>query len=289
MYKERDPGNEIIIDNLVKHSTYEVFPDRRVLPFFEANQMDNHTVAVTVSTKRPIEVSLEIALNLADLGHKLMVHLPARSIRDIDHLEEIVEVLDYKKIRNILVIGGDSKAPIGEFDSAMQVLRGIRDIGVDFDTVEVAAYPEGFELIPTEILDRALMEKQEFAQKYGINMRMVTQMCFNPIAFEAWLKKERARGITLPVVLGSAGPVNLLTVANFAAKIGFTESAHFLRKIKYSTDIVASTLGSYDPNKFLGELSNPNSLQAMRIFTFNDLQTTHSWTKDFANKKPGLG
>lgn len=287
---EKLPAVPEKLSSLIQTSTIEIYPDKNTLSILQTGILKSHNIAVTASPSKPIETGIEIAVQLAGLGYDLTPHLSARNIEDIFHLEKILKSLQNNKITKIFVIGGDRKSPLGIYKESLSLLDDIQNIGIPFENIGIAAYPEGYELIPNSTLESALIKKQEFAKKNNINMHMVTQMCFSPVTFEYWLKIQREKGLTLPVVYGSAGPAHLSTIARFAARIGFTESANFLNKIKFAKEIAKNTVLRYDPLDFLNNLEHPELISGMRLFTFNDLAGTESWIKDvLANKKPGQG
>lgn len=281
MSKEVDRASEKYekIKKLIGSATIEIYPDKNVLQLFETGLLKNHNIAITASPTKPVEIGLDVATTLAHMGYKVTPHLAARNIENREHLEKILETLNAENIRNVFVIGGDRKNPIGKYTKSMDLLRDIVEFGGKFESVGVAGYPEGYELIPQEFLDDALTQKQRFAEENSINMHVVTQMCFSASSFQNWLKRERERCMFLPVVYGSAGPADFAIIAKFASRIGFTESANFLRRIKLAKELATYTTSRYNPFDTLNEFTDLDSISGVRFFTFNDILGTDNWSK----------
>ena len=267
------------IQSWLTNGTYEVFPSSDIIHYFKSRSETLGTIAVTASPKRPIEANIDFALQLSDYGHDIKVHLPARSIKNQGQLEQIGNVLLYNGIKKILVVAGDIKDPAGEFSSSLDLLNGIKETGLKFETIEVAGYPEGHDFIEKAILDKELQEKQRFASENKVDMQVVTQMCFKSETLTKWIETQRQNGINMPVVLGIPGPANLFNIASFAAKIGFTESSAFLKKIKMTQELVKNTVGNYEPLEIIEELVQKPSISGIRFYTFNEIEKTQNWAK----------
>jgi len=285
MQKETEINNNTLkaikerLHEWTQNATYEVFPDPRVLPYFENTNPNGGNISVTASHKAPIEASLSIALQIADYGRNVTAHLPAKSIRDLSHLEEIGGVLLYKNINRIFVVGGDLPKPEGDFTTAMDLLNGIKKVGLKFEKIGVAGYPEGHNFISKENIEKAIFEKQKFALESKTDMYVVTQMCFNPKAVNDWVVGLRQKGLTLPVISGVVGPVNLVTLAKFAARVGFTDSANFLKKIDLSKELTKEATKNYKPDKMVDDLVTKNAVEGLHIYTFNEVKAANEWVK----------
>lgn len=280
MDSEKETKNKEIVRSLLNGATLEIFPDSRMVDYFKGADFEPKHIAVTSSPTKPIEFGLSVALEIADLGHDVTAHISARNVKNLDHLEEIGQVLLYKKIRKIMIVAGDTKNQIGEFGSSTQVIEGIAELGLNFDKVMVAGYPEGHPFITEDELNSALLEKQKLAREFGINMEVVTQMGFSAEALNDWIRKQRAVGMTLPVVAGLSAPVDLPTIAMFAAKIGFTQSSRFLKNIELSKELIKNTTGSFDPLPLIQGLAESGNISGVRFFTFNEVLRAQNWIKD---------
>src|SRR3712207_3990460 len=100
-------------------------PRFEILPMKGAEeQADNlpkdALVAVTCSPTKGIESTLRCSERLLQRGFRVVPHIAARLVADRAHLEEILRWFDDHGLREIYVIGGDSKEPVGPYASALE-------------------------------------------------------------------------------------------------------------------------------------------------------------------------
>ena len=120
--------------------------------------------------------------------------------------------------------------------------------------------------ISDEKLHEALHAKQTLLAEAGLPGWCSTQMCFDAEVIEAWLRKERAEGLTLPVHLGVSGVVDKAKLMTMGVRIGLGAPLGYLKKNRAAiTKMLTST--SYDPNDFMMPLSNGRSSSASRACT----------------------
>ncbi len=155
-------------------------------------------------------------------------HIGARHIESAAQLKQFAARLAGEGIDRVLIIGGDRAMPAGPYDSSLQVMQaeGFQKSG--FIRIAVAGFPEGNPNIPETDLEKALIEKTNFARSSGLELSIVTQFCFEAAPIVAWLLHIRARGILVPVRIGLAGPAGLLTLARYAVRCGIGNSLHVL-------------------------------------------------------------
>jgi hypothetical protein len=70
-------------------------------------------LTVTSSPKHGADRTVDFAVRLAALGHKVTPHLAARAIRDESHLEALLSEIGRAGIDDVFVIGGDNRWPEG--------------------------------------------------------------------------------------------------------------------------------------------------------------------------------
>ena len=93
----------------------------------------------------------------------------------------------------------------------------------------------------------------------------------------------RARGITMPLLLGIPGPVDRTKLLAMATKIGVGESTRFLAKHKGTFARLAAP-GGFTGERFLEKfapaLSPPDALaEGLHVFTFNQVAATEAWRR----------
>jgi methylenetetrahydrofolate reductase (NADPH) len=236
-------------------------------------------VSITCSPAKGVEATLLLAERLAKQGFQVVPHISARLVADEGHLEEIVRRLDSLGVREIFVIGGDAKKPVGPFSGALDLLSAMADMGHGFEDVGIGGYPEGHPLIDDETLRQVLRDKQPFATY------IVSQMCFDPRGVVDWVTDIRRRGIRLPVIVGVPGVVDKKQLFQVSRKIGVGDSARFLKK---HTNLVASLVaslfrsGGYSPDGLVKKLApyvgkQDYNIAGFHVYTFNQVESTERW------------
>jgi methylenetetrahydrofolate reductase (NADH) len=112
---------------------------------------------------------------------------------------------------------------------------------------------------------------------------IVSNLCFNPVTLQQWIARVRRRGVTLPLLVGLAGPVDRAKLIQMATKIGAAESARFIAG-HASWFARLGTPGGYQPERLLtrlaGTLASPQAgVRGLHIFTFNQLRKTEQWRR----------
>ena len=260
---------------LVADPKFELIPLKNALERAEALPAGARTT-VTASPTHGIEATLELAGALTARGHVALPHLSAHMIRDRAHLGELLERAGELNLREAFVVGGDAKDR-GEFHDGLSLLRAIDELGQPFDAIGVPAYPDGHVDIDDEVLISVLLDKQRIASS------MTTQMCFDPKAVSSWITRVRARGVTLPVHLGTPGVAELAKLMKISARIGIADSARYLKKNRKIVGRLLSP-GSFGPDALLEgmarALADPAAdVAALHIFTFNQIEATVTWQR----------
>ena len=232
-------------------------------------------IAISCSPTQGIERTLLLGEELLHRGFRVVPHVAARLVADRVHLEEIARRLEGLGVKEIFVIGGDTKKPDGPFSSAFELLSAMEDLGHHFERVGIGGYPEGHPVIDGDTLLHALLDKRAFATY------VVTQMCFDPGAILDWMTDMRRRGIDLPVYVGLPGAVERKKLLRISLKIGVGDSARFLTK---HTNVLTEYLrsGRYSPEKLVKDLAQylgdrDYNIAGFHIYTFNQVQSTEQW------------
>ncbi|HEY1640485.1 MAG TPA: methylenetetrahydrofolate reductase [Streptosporangiaceae bacterium] len=233
------------------------------------------TVTVTASPARGLEPTLALAEQLTGHGYQVVPHLSARLVRDPAHLADIVARLTAAGVSDVFVPAGDADPPAGRFHSALDVLDQLTAMGRPFARVGITGYPESHPKIGDDITVQAMWDKRQHASY------IVSNLCFSPAVLHRWLTRIRARGITLPVLIGLAGPLDKTRLLKMAAVSGAAESARFVAgHAEWLVRLGAP--GGYSPDRFLDKaaagLTNPAAgVTGLHVFTFNQLRQTEEW------------
>jgi len=227
------------------------------------------------------EYLVAAAKRVRDLGYEPVPHFAARRMLNKDMLEDRVKRLaNVAGVTDVLVIGGGLDKQAGEFSSTLDMLEtgvfrrhGITHMGV-------AGHPEGSPDFDEDTAMEALHQKQAFADKAGINMRIVTQFGFDAAKFIDWTQDLQASGITMPVHLGVAGPAKVTTLVKFAAMCGVGNSIGFLKK---RGGAMATMVKGFEPDDIVRPIeahwkqSKTTLIKQIHVFPFGGVKKSTSW------------
>ncbi len=260
---------------LLRHPRYEVLPaastEEAVLEWVPRDV----TMTVTASPARGLDATLDLTARLAARGYQVVPHLSARLVRDDAHLADIVARLTASGITDVFVPAGDAEQPAGRFDSAVSLLDRLGEMGRPFSGVGVTGYPESHPRIGDDVTIQAMWDKRHHATY------LVSNLCLDPAVLRRWIARVRARGVTLPLFVGLAGPVDRARLLRMAAKAGVAESARFLAG-HTEWFLRVGVPGGYSPERLLhragSTLAAPESAVAgLHVFTFNQVRQAEQW------------
>ncbi|MEF8782868.1 MAG: methylenetetrahydrofolate reductase [Haloarculaceae archaeon] len=259
-------------------------PRFELMPFDSFGEQMEHLpdgaeITITASPTLGLEATIEWSERAAQEGYEIVPHVAARYVEDRDHLDEIATRLKAVGVSDIFVPGGDREEPIGEFESAHDLLVALDDLGHEFEEVGITGYPEGHEFLSTETLSEAMVEKAPHATY------LTTQLCYDPETILAWIEDVRDRGVDLPVEVGIPGVMKYQRLLQISQKVGVGDSVRFLRKTTGVLGFVRQLVGSrgkYTPDDIVEGLGphvdDPAySIRGIHIYTFNQVPDTESW------------
>ena len=266
-----------VLEALLRSPRFEVIPakgtEQAVVQWVPAGM----TVTVTASPVKGLEPTIELAERLAARGYRVVPHLAARSVASDAHLAEIVGRLQACGVDDVFVPGGDASHPAGPFDSALPLLERLAELGGPFSRVGITGYPERHPKIHDDITIQAMWDKRRYATY------IVSNVCFDAAGLGRWMQRIRARGVTLPLYVGLAGPAERTRLLRMAAVAGASESARFITR--HPGWILRFWMpGGYSPDRLLERaapvLAAPESgVAGLHLFTFNQLQQAEQWRR----------
>jgi methylenetetrahydrofolate reductase (NADPH) len=117
---------------------------------------------------------------------------------------------------SVLVVAGDPAQPRGPYPDAASVIGSgaLEEYGVR--RVSVAGHPGGHPVAPDDALWQALAAKAAELEKRGLAGSVVTQFGFDADLVLEWLADLRARGVSLLVHIGVAGPAAVRRLLSYA-------------------------------------------------------------------------
>ncbi|HEX9033728.1 MAG TPA: methylenetetrahydrofolate reductase [Streptosporangiaceae bacterium] len=260
---------------LLRHARYEVLATEAAEQAVLESVPRDVAVTVTASPTKGLEPTLDLAERLTRAGYRAVPHLSARLIRDRVHLADLVARLTAAGVDDVFVPAGDADPPAGEFTGALEVLELLTEMGRPFSQVGITGYPESHPKIGDDVTIQAMWDKRRHATY------IVSNLCFDPVTLRRWIVRVRERGVTLPLLLGLAGPVERTKLMQMATKVGVADSARFLAGHS-STFLRLSTPGAYQPERLLSRIGStltaPDmAVTGLHIFTFNQVRQSQEW------------
>jgi methylenetetrahydrofolate reductase (NADPH) len=269
------------VRSLVAAADIELIPVRSADEKLKAVP-EGSTVTVTTSGKLGLERTLEFAGKALRAGHEVVPHLAARQLASEEELRRFTGRLGELGISGLYLIGGDATPPAGPYDSALQVLQALQHIDHGLTRIGVASYPEGHPKISDAALAEALSAKQPYAAY------MVSQLCFSSGVLVSWLRRVRGQGITLPLHLGLAAPMQVSKLLTLGPQIGVGSSVRYLAK---QHGFIGNVLrgGAYRPESLLHKmgsaLTEPGlGIEGLHLFSFNQVEATVQWQQRIAGR-----
>ncbi|NIS29463.1 MAG: methylenetetrahydrofolate reductase, partial [Actinobacteria bacterium] len=127
-------------------------PRFELMPFDSFGEQMAHlpegaAIAITTSPTLGLEATLEWTEKTMDAGYEAVPHIAARYVEGPDHLDEVAGRLKAAGVTDLFVPGGDREEPIGEFESAYDLLSALEELDYEFEEVGITGYPEGHDFI----------------------------------------------------------------------------------------------------------------------------------------------
>ncbi|WP_049986096.1 methylenetetrahydrofolate reductase [Halobellus rufus] len=238
---------------------------------------DGATITITASPQLELEATIAATERAAERGFEVVPHVSARYVRGPEHLAEICERLKAVGIEDIFVPGGDREEPIGEFESAYDMLVALDESEYEFEEVGITGYPEGHDFIDDETLASAMEKKAPYATY------IATQLCYDPETILEWIDTVRDRGVDLPIEVGIPGVMKYEKLLSISQKVGVGDSVRFLKKTTGIVGFVKQFIGSrgrYRPDDLVDGLAphaEEYGIRGLHIYTFNQVPDTEEW------------
>lgn len=271
------------LSDLARRTSVEILPGRLPPPDVLAGHLPRGaSVYVPFPPRGRWPDTIAASERVLAAGMKPVPHLPARSVRSPNELDEWLCALVEAGADSLMLVAGDRATPAGPYrdtpallDSGLLAEHGLRRFGI-------TSYPEGHPLVGSAELDEALRRKTEYARATGSELWLVTQFVFSPSPALAWLKRMREAGCMLPVRIGVPGPVALRTLIGYAVRSGVAASARALKR----KPGIARLAGRWSPTpiaqalaRHLADHENGPAVD-LHLFTFGGLTDAAEWLSE---------
>jgi methylenetetrahydrofolate reductase (NADPH) len=267
---------------MLASARYEVLPTASVEDKIHEHLDPERTVTVTASPAKGIEATLALTERLSREGYHAVPHLAARMISGRTELAEICARMREAGVRTVFVPGGDQDPPAGDYTAALDLLEDLTALGRPFEEVGITGYPESHPTISDDLTVQSMWDKRRHAT------HVVSNLTFDSEVIRAWLDRMRARGITMPMLLGMPGPVERTKLLAMATRIGVGDSTRFLAKHKGTIARLAAP-GGFTGERFLEQcapaLARPEALvTGLHVYTFNQIAETEAWRRGYLER-----
>ena len=228
--------------------------------------------------------NVETAAALRRLGFNPVPHIAAREMASRAALDDFfARARGEADVRRVLLIAGDVAIAKGPFKSSHDIRASGLLEAHDFRSVSVAGHPEGHPFLDTPGTFAMLWAWGDWGRGRGIHVDIVTQFCFEAAPILGFLDGLVMRGITVPVVVGLAGPASPATLTKFALRCGIGNS---MRALRARIGRYGRLLTDTGPDEvFRGLLSAPRAATApiagFHLFPFGGLRKSAVWRRDF--------
>jgi methylenetetrahydrofolate reductase (NADPH) len=270
------------IVEFARGASIEISPhDEELLPALSNRLPAGTTIYVAHTPKAVVDDVVRLAVKIAGLGFRASPHIVARRIESERALRDAFIELREGGVEQVLLIAGDRDPPVGKFASTLEILDSGLTVETGIKSVGIAGHPEGHKALGPNTLWSALKRKQEFADRTGTKMHIVTQFGFNPEAVCAWERHLAEHGISLPVHVGIAGPTPLPKLIRYAMQCGIGASLGALMKNMSAMSNVAR-LATAPDEMFIGLMRATHGatrLVAPHLYAFGGAMATSRWLR----------
>ena len=278
----RNSRHAAFLADMLSSARYEVLPTGSVEDKVLEHVPLDRTVTVTASPAKGLESTLALTERLARQGYTAVPHLAARMVSGRAELSEIADRMVAAGVRTVFVPGGDQDPPAGDYGSALDLLEDLTAVGSPFPEVGITGYPESHPTISDDLTVQSMWDKRRHAT------HVVSNLSFDPDTIKGWVDRMRARGITMPILIGVPGPIDRAKLLAMATRIGVGDSTRFLVKHKGTLARLAAP-GGFTGEKFLERcapvLARPEALvTGIHVYTFNQIAETEAWRRDFLDR-----
>jgi methylenetetrahydrofolate reductase (NADPH) len=237
-------------------------------------------IYLSATPNLPVAELVECARAIRLAGFEPVPHIAARRFASLGECAIALERLSGEAgVTTIMLIGGDADEPAGDLTCAQDIIDSGLLTRYGVGAVGLAGYPEVHPRIGADELEAALVTKLASAQSQGLAVHIVTQFSFDAKPIIRWIEWLRARGITLPVKVGLAGPTSMSTWLSYAKRCGVRASAAALAS---RTGLVNHLFKAISPDPIIAQLAELAAQKKIadvsaHMFSFGGIAATARW------------
>jgi methylenetetrahydrofolate reductase (NADPH) len=228
--------------------------------------------------------NVETASALRRAGYNPVPHIAAREMPSREALDDfLARARGEADVTRVVLIAGDLALAKGPFRSSLDVCASGLIEARGILSVSVAGHPEGHPYLSAANAFKVLEAWRDWGQLTKIRVDVVTQFCFESAPILGWIGELDARGISLPVIVGLAGPATPATLTKFALRCGIGNSMRSLRSRIGRFGRLLTDTGPDDVIR--GLQSAPKAATApiagFHLFPFGGLRKAGEWLRSY--------
>jgi methylenetetrahydrofolate reductase (NADPH) len=226
--------------------------------------------------------NIETASALRRAGFNPVPHIAAREMPSREALDDfLTRARGEADVTRVVLIAGDVAAAKGPYRSSLDVgasglieARGIARLSL-------AGHPEGHPYVSAVSAFKGLEAWWDWGRQTKIRVDVVTQFCFESAPILGWIEELDRRGLSLPVIVGLAGPASPATLTKFALRCGIGNS---MRSLRSQIGRFGRLLADTGPDDVMrGLQSAPEaataSIAGFHLFPFGGLRKAAEWLR----------
>ena len=228
--------------------------------------------------------NVETASALRRAGYNPVPHIAAREMPSREALDDfLARARGEADVTRVVLIAGDLALAKGPFRSSLDVCASGLIEARGILSVSVAGHPEGHPYLSAANAFKVLEAWRDWGQLTKIRVDVVTQFCFESAPILGWIGELDARGISLPVIVGLAGPATPATLTKFALRCGIGNS---MRSLRSQIGRFGRLLTDTGPDDVIrGLQSAPKAATApiagFHLFPFGGLRKAGEWLRSY--------
>jgi len=228
--------------------------------------------------------NVETASALRRAGYNPVPHIAAREMPSREALDDfLARARGEADVTRVVLIAGDLALAKGPFRSSLDICASGLIEARGILSVSVAGHPEGHPYLSAANAFKVLEAWRDWGQLTKIRVDVVTQFCFESAPILGWIGELDARGISLPVIVGLAGPATPATLTKFALRCGIGNS---MRSLRSQIGRFGRLLTDTGPDDVIrGLQSAPKAATApiagFHLFPFGGLRKAGEWLRSY--------
>jgi methylenetetrahydrofolate reductase (NADPH) len=228
--------------------------------------------------------NVETASALRRAGYNPVPHIAAREMPSREALDDfLARARGEADVTRVVLIAGDLALAKGPFRSSLDICASGLIEARGILSVSVAGHPEGHPYLSAANAFKVLEAWRDWGQLTKIRVDVVTQFCFESAPILGWIGELDARGISLPVIVGLAGPATPATLTKFALRCGIGNSMRALRAQIGRFGRLLTDTGPDDVVRGLrcAPAAATASIAGFHLFPFGGLRKAGDWLRNY--------